>query len=132
MVDIFEQAARVKLRFDSHKGLLSIEEVWDLSLASLDTFAKTVNKRLREAEEESFIPAVHQPRVLSYDALRLDILKHVIAVKVTERDLARKKADDRAKLARLKDLLAAKEDDAFKSMSQEEILKQITELEAAV
>ena len=132
MAELFEQAARMKLRFETSKGCLSSEEVWELSLTSLDTLARAVNKRLRETEEESFIPAAHQPSVLSFDALRLDMLKHVINVKVTERDLARKKAEDRAKLARLKDLLAAKEDDAFKAMSQEEILKQITELEAAV
>ena len=132
MAEIFEQAARMKLRFETSKGCLSSEEVWELSLLSLDTLARAVNKRLREAEEESFIPSAHHPKVLSHDVLRLDMLKHVIGVKVVERDLARKKTEDRAKLMRLQDLLAAKEDDAFKAMSQEEILKQIAELEAVV
>ena len=132
MAEIFEQAARMKLRFETNKGCLSSEEVWELSLSSLDMLARSVNKRVREAEEESFIPAAHQPKVISHDALRLDILKHVIGVKVVERDLARKKAEDRTKLVRLQELLAAKEDDAFKAMSQEEILKQITELETVV
>lgn len=132
MADVFEQAARIKLRFESSKGLLSSEEVWDLSLTSLDMMAKVVNKRLREAEEESFIPPAHQPRVVSHDAFRLGILKHIIATKAEERDIARKRAEDRTKLARLKELLAAREDDTFKAMSQEEILKQIGELEALV
>ena len=132
MAEVFEQAANVKLRFESSKGLLSTEEVWDLSLASLDMMARAVNKRLREAEEESFIPIAHQPRVVSHDMLRLEILKHIITTKAEQRDAARKKAEDRAKLARLKEVLAVKEDDAFKALSQDEILKQITELEAAV
>ena len=132
MAEVFEQAARLKLRFETTKGLFSSEEVWDLSLASLDMMAKTVNRRLREADEESFIPTVHQPRRVSHDTLRLDILKHVIGVKVVEREIAYKKTEDRAKLARLKELLAAKEDDTFKAMSQDEILKQIVELEAMV
>lgn len=131
MAEVFEQAARSKLRFETSKGYLSSEEVWDLSLPSLDMLARTVNKRLREAEEESFIPSTLQPKTPSHDALRLDLLKHVIGVKVVERDLAKKRADDRAKLARLKDLLAAKEDETFKAMSQDEIVKQIGELEAA-
>jgi replication-associated recombination protein RarA len=114
MAEIFEQAARTKLRFETSKGLLSVEEVWDLSLASLDMLAQATSKRLREEQE------------------RLEILKHVIVTKVVKRDIARKKADDRAKLARLKELLAAKEDEGFKALSQEEILKQIGELEAAV
>ena len=132
MAEVFEQAANVKLRFESSKGLLSTEEVWDLSLTSLDMMARAVNKRLREAEEESFIPIAHQPRVVSHDMLRLEILKHIITTKAEQRDAARKKAEDRAKLARLKEVLAVKEDDAFKALSQDEILKQITELEAAV
>lgn len=131
MTDVFEQSSRLKLRFETSKGFLSVEEVWDLSLASLDFLAKATNKRLREAEEESFIPTAHQPRIVSHDTLRLGILKYVIVTKADERDTARKKADDRMKLSRLKELLAAKEDDAFKALSQEEILKQITELEAA-
>lgn len=129
MADMFAQAARLKLRFESSKGLLSSEEVWDLSLTALDTMAKAINRRVREAEEESFIPAAHQPRVLSHDTLRLELLKQVISIKVTERDAARLRAENTAKLARLRELLATKEDDTFKAMSQEEILKQITELE---
>lgn len=128
----FEHAARLKLRFESSKGLLSSEDIWELSLPSLDMLAKAVNKRLREAEEESFIPSAHLKKAPSQDALRLALLKHVITVKVEEREIARKKAEDRAKLARLKELLAAKEDDAFKALSQEEILKQITELEGVL
>lgn len=132
MAEVFEQAARLKLRFETTRGCLSSEEMWDLSLPSLDTLARGVNKRLREAEEESFIPSVLQRKAPSLDAIRLDLLKYVIGVKVIERDLAQKRAEDRAKLARLKALLAAREDEAFKTLSQDEILKQITELEAVV
>ena len=132
MAEVFEQATCVKLRFESSKGCLSTEEVWDLSLAALDMMAKTVNKRLREAEEESFIPVAHQPRVASHDMLRLDVLKHIITTKAAQRDVARARAENRAKLARLKEVLAVKEDDAFKALSQDELLKQIAELEAAV
>mgnify|MGYP001585906216 CR=1 FL=1 len=132
MADVFEHASRVKLRFESSRGCLSSEEVWDLSLPSLDALAKAVNKRLREAEEESFIPTPHQPCMVSHDTLRMELLKQVIGVKVVEREAARKKAEDRAKLARLNELLAAKEDDVFRAMSREEILKQIVELEAVV
>lgn len=130
MTEVFEQAARLKLRFETTKGCLSSEDVWELSLPSLDTLARTVNRRLRVAEEESFIPSTLQPKAPSHDTLRLEMLRHIISVKVLERDVARQLAEDRAKLARLKDLLAAKEDEAFKTLSQEEILKQITELEA--
>jgi len=129
MSDVFEKAVRCKLRFETTKGLLSSEEVWDLSLTSLDAMAKVINRRLREAEEESFIPPVHQPRAASHDVLRLEVLKYVILVKVAERDRAKKKAEDHAKLVRLRELLVAKEDEMFRIMSEEEIRKQITELE---
>jgi hypothetical protein len=51
-MNIFEQATRRAIRFESAKGDLSVEQLWDLPLQSrnqfdLDTVAKTVNRQLK-------------------------------------------------------------------------------------
>lgn len=77
---MFEKAAKCKLRFQSSKGALSVEDLFDLSLTSLDNLAKDVNRQLKAEVEESFIEKKSQNS--SDLELRLDILKHVIAYKV--------------------------------------------------
>ena len=125
--NIFEQASRDKVRFDSGKGSLTTEDLWDLSLNSLDTLAKGVNKQLKAESEESFI----NPKSTSNKSLelKLEILKHVIAVRMAERDAAKDKAEKAQKIATLKELLKDKQLEQMKGMSTEDIEKQLAALQ---
>ncbi|HNC58684.1 MAG TPA: hypothetical protein PLP33_24875 [Leptospiraceae bacterium] len=129
-MNIFEKASKTRLRFASRQGQLSTEDLWDLSLSSLDTIAKAVNKELKSEQEESFIPDKTKRPNATHNALRLEILKHIIGVKVEESEASTKRAENAAKLARLKELAANKVDEVFAQQSLEEIQKQIAELEA--
>lgn len=124
----FLKASKKKLRFATSKGELSTEQLWDLSLTSLDTIAKAVNKRIKDSEEESFIGKKTSGN--ADDELRLEVLKEVIRVKMEDQD-KRAKASERAeKLRHLKQLATEKQTEAFGNQSLEEIQKQIAELSA--
>lgn len=123
----FELASRKKLRFPTTKGFLSIEDLWDLSLPSLDNIAKGVNKQLKESEEESFITT--RTTKDSDAELALDILKHVIKVKLEEKEITAAKAEKAQKLAHLRQLATQKAGEALSAKSLEEIQAMITELE---
>ena len=125
-MSIFVRASKLKLRFATTKGALSTEELWDLSLESLDVIAKKVNKELKDTEEESFIGKKTSANTLLN--LKLEILKYVIQVKLEEKDKATARAEKNAKLARLKDLYANKADAELEGKSKEEIAKMIEEL----
>lgn len=125
---MFEKALRSKLRFSTTRGQLATEDLWDLGLPDLDAIAKKVNKDLRGEEEESFIPSAVVRRPTSHNALKLDILKHVIAFKVEEADKKKNRAVKAAQLAKMKDLLAQKDDEALSSKSRDELLKEIEQL----
>jgi len=131
-MEIFEKASRIKLRFATNQGQLSTEDLWELSLRDLDTIAKRVNSQLRDEGEESFIPNAATKRGETYNALRLDILKHVINSKVAEQELAKQRTEMQQRLAQLKNLEATKASEQFAAQSLEEIQKQIAELEVAV
>lgn len=126
-MEIFERASRKKLRFSTNKGLITAEDLWDLSLTSLDTIAKAVNKQLREESEESFITPSSSATKTDL-TLRLDILKHVIGVKMTQAE-ARKKATERTEeLKTLQSLLADKKVKELEGLSPEEIQRRIAAL----
>ena len=130
-MDIFEHASYAKLRFTTSKGELTTEDLWDLSLRTLDTIAKSVNHVLLAEQEESFLPAP-LPRKATHHELRLNILKHIIAWRVAKDAQAKTRAEQQATLARLKTLALQKHDEAFAAQSLEEITQQIAALEAQV
>lgn len=129
MDNMFEKAARLKLRFQANQGNLSVEELFDLSLASLDNMAQVVNKKLRDEGEESFLPTTTR-KPTTHNDLRLDILKHIIGIKVVEQEARKARTEKAATISRLKELAMAKADEQLASKSLEEITKQIAELEA--
>ena len=127
-MEIFEKASKTKLRFSTSKGLVTAEDLWDFSLTSLDTIAKAVNKELKAESEESFIAT----KTVSNTALdlRLNILKHIIAYKLAEKEAAALREEKRAKMAQLKELIASKSNAALAEKSLEELQKMMAELEA--
>lgn len=130
MTDMFERAVKAKLRFSSTQGELSTEDLFDLSLTSLDAIAKKVNKNLQAAGEESFLPST-TTKASTNDNLRLDILKYVIDVKVQEQDDRKNRANRKAQLEQLKELANAKANEQLSQKSLEDIQKMIDELQAA-
>jgi Rps23 Pro-64 3,4-dihydroxylase Tpa1-like proline 4-hydroxylase len=118
---MFERAAKRKLRFMSNKGGLSVEDLYDLSLTSLDTLAKGVNRQLKAEAEESFI---EKKSVTSSDLeLQLEILKHVIADKMAVAEASKKRAETIAKKAQIEDILLRKKSQELEGMSVEDLQK---------
>lgn len=109
-MNIFEIATRKAFRFQSPKGLLTVEDLWNLPLskgtANLNDIAISINRRIKASAEESFVAAAGQKRVDSDDVLMLEILKHIISVRQAEdeaRTTANAKAEQRRKLQELID-----------------------------
>lgn len=109
-MDIFAQATRVKLTFDTPNGIIDVSDLWDLPLtsakgrASLDDLAVTLHKQIENSGTPvSFVEPSKKadPKV----KLRFDCVKFVLDTKIAERKAA---ADDRAAAETLQTLLAAK------------------------
>jgi hypothetical protein len=131
-VNIFEHATRQKLRFITSKGLITVEDLWDLPLtdalgrANLDDLARHYHRALKDTAEESFVsPASGRDDTLQS---QFDVVKHVIDVKVAERDKARAAAERRKNKARILELIENKKDEALGQKSIEEL----TEIAAAL
>jgi hypothetical protein len=126
---MFEKAAQLKLRFESPKGLLTVEQLYDLSLDALDSMARAVNTQLKAQVEGSFIPNKKNTtdNVLE---LKLALLKHIIVYKADKETAKKKAVEKRAQLEMLKDIQARKATEALTAASLEEISQMIKQLEA--
>jgi len=126
---MFEQASKLKLRYKVANGTISTEDLWDLSLESLDKIARGLHKELREAEEVSFITSNIREAATSLNELRFGIVKHIIEVKVEAREAKKVKEQAAAKKETIKRILAAKQDETLQSMSIEDLQKELQSLE---
>jgi len=100
-MNIFELATKSKLRFKVANGILGTEDLWDLSLESLNSLAKSLNKIPKDSEE-SFIE--ERSNTDKITELKFEVVKSVIATKIEEKKIAQdRNARDarRAELIRL-------------------------------
>ena len=130
---IFEQATRSKLRFYTTKGMLTVEDLWDLPLISksgaqvnLDDLARAAYKEMEESACQSFVQK--STKISEIAKLRFDIIKHIIDVKLADRDAASERAEKAAKKQRILELIATKEDESLAGKSLEELQKLAGEL----
>jgi hypothetical protein len=129
---MFEKASRLAIRFDSPKGLLTVEDLWPLPLtvrnggASLDNIAKSLNRQIKDTDTESFV--IDTPKTDEVTQLKFDIVKHVIGVRKAEAEQAAKAADTRAKKQQIMALIADKQNEELKGTSLADLQKMLDAL----
>ena len=123
---MFEKAARLKLRFSTPQGNLSVEDLWELPLtsktgrANLDDIAIGLNRELKDTEDVVSFVDDSEPRNTA-NKLRFEIVRHVIEVRKEENKatLNAKAAEDQKK--KIMEIIAQKQDDALAGKSLEEL-----------
>lgn len=130
-VNLFELAARKGFRFESSKGQLTVEDLFQLPLdseksASLNQVAKTIARQLKQAEEESFV-AVKTSTNTELEQ-KLELVKHVISVRLEENAAARKAVEAKQQREKIAALLAQKQDQELAGKSVEELQAMLEQL----
>jgi hypothetical protein len=122
-MDIYRQASREGLRFQTNKGVLAVEQLWDLSQKDLaeciKLSKKNINKDATDDEDLSFLDnkVVSNPT----EQLSFDILKDVFVSKQTEAQTNTDIKTKRDYNQRLLMLIADKKEEDLKGKSIEEL-----------
>ena len=123
--NLFESATRSKMRFP-FKGMISVEDLWDLSLTNLDSVFKTLNAEAKKSEEESLLNT--KSKEDEEISNKIEIVKYIVSVKLDEkkkREDAKKNAEMRQRLLEIK---AKRQDAALENMSDEDLDKMLADL----
>jgi chemotaxis signal transduction protein len=129
-MDNFEKASRLKLRFETAKGFLAIEDLWDLPLrgngTSLNSLAKNLNRKIKDEGEEDFVsPSTRANEVLG---LQFDLVKHVIEIRLAEAEAAAQVREKKEKKQKLLEIISKKQDAALEQTPVEDLEKMLAEL----
>lgn len=120
---MYKEALQKKLRFKTNKGMITTEDLFDLSLQNLNTLAIMLDKKISEAPKKSFIEEL--PAGENDDELRFNIVKDVINIKLKARKDNIDKAQADAQKKRILEILAKRNDEELEKKSTEELRAMI-------
>lgn len=123
--NIFEAASKNKYRYP-YKGMITTEDLWDLTQAQLDVIYKALNKGVSEAQVSSLMCKVTEVDAELLN--KIEIVKYIFNAKEAEAEARKNDAAKHAKKQRILDILAQKQEDALQSMSEDELKKMLDEL----
>lgn len=124
-MNIFEYATRETLRFP-YKGSQSVEDLWKLSVRELDSIYKTLNKQVKQSEEESLLNT--KSSVDTELEVQIAIVKHIVSVKLAEKEASEKAQAKREQKQKIMSIIATKENEALQNSSIDDLKKMLDEL----
>ena len=125
MENMFEVAVRNKYRFP-FKGMISVEDLWDLAPRDLDTVFKTLNAQIKQAKEESLL-ATRSAEDTVLDA-KFAIVKYIVGVKLEEADKVKQAKERKEQKQKIMAILADKQDEELHGKSVAELQTMLDQL----
>lgn len=125
-MNIFEYAVKNKMRFN-YKGVISVEDLFDLKVEELDSIYKSLNSKVKQEEEDSLLQK--KTKSVTDLTVAIEIVKYIVAEKLEEVEARKKQRENKEKKQKLLAILADKQDEELKGKSAEEIQKMIDELD---
>ena len=123
---MFEKASRMKLRFNTNKGIVSTEDLWDFSLIQLNEVAISLFKEVESGKEKSFISK--KTEVNEKLELAFDVVRYIINVKLVDKEVATKAANNKIEKDKLLAILSDKEDESLRDLNVKDLKKMIKKL----
>ena len=124
--NIFEKATRLNVRFE-HKGLIGLEDLWELSLEALDSIYTKLMASAKRSNEESLLKTRKSEDKLT--DLKIEIVKHIFEVKQEEEANRKLLAKKRQQKDFLKGVLEQKQNQAVLDMPIEKIQEMLDGLD---
>lgn len=123
---MYKIASRKKLRIQTNRGMLSVEQLWDLSKEDIGELAKAIRKRINDqkgvtgdSELDFLKPSAQTEETI--DELTFRILKDIYQTKQAEEDKAHRRAAARENNRKILELIAKKQDQELENKSIEEL-----------
>jgi len=126
-MNIFEQAAKLKIRFN-FRGVISIEDLYDLSLEELNILYMQINKKLKEQTDEGLLREARSNKYTESLQLQLDLLKHIFDEKEAAMQAIKAEKLRKDKKARIMEIISNKQDQELLNKPTEELMKMLDEL----
>lgn len=129
-MEIYKKASKKKLRFNTNRGVLSVEHLWDLSKEEIRQLVIKAREAAKKSSGEvndtelSFLDAPVKTKATD-DELRFEILKDIYLTKKSAEEKAQKRAEAKENNKKILDLIARKQDEALEKKSIAQLEKML-------
>ena len=97
-----------------------------MSLTNLDSIYKTLNKQVKQSEEESLLTT--KSNVDTELEVQIAIVKYIVSVKLAEKETAEKASTKKAQKQKIMSIIATKQDEVLQNSSIDDLKKMLDEL----
>lgn len=123
--NLFEIATRNRYRFN-YKGVMTVEDLWDLNVEALDAIFKTLNRQKKTADEDSLLATKSAEDTEL--ANKIELVKYIVSVKLAEAAERVSSAEKKAQRDKIMEIVAKKKNKALEDMGIDELMKKLEEL----
>lgn len=123
--DIWLECVRLRLRFPSSKGNLSVEDLFMLGLSDLNSIYEDLSSK-SQSKGKSLMGVVSEDEFLLNK--KLDIVENVYHIKEAELIKQENELMRSRKKERIRELIYKKEDDALSELSVDELKELLDEI----
>lgn len=124
---MYKQASKLKLRVETNRGVLSIEQLWDLNLEDLDDLAVNLEESYKNSKGKSFLSKkTTKDKTIK---LMFNIVLDILETKVEENEKALTELDKREKKQLILEKIQNVKDKKYDDMSEEELEKEYAKLD---
>lgn len=118
----FKQATKERLRFETSKGVLTTEQLWDLSLTNLATIVRNLKKQLKKDNDDelSFLDDSATPVDKTVE-LKFNVVKEVYLEKKSDLEAIQNEASKKEHNQKILALIAEKQEGELKDKSIQEL-----------
>lgn len=123
--NLFEIATRNRYRFN-YKGVMTVEDLWDLSVEALDSIFKALNRQKKTADEDSLLATKSAADTELTN--KIELVKYIVSVKLDEAERRKTAAANKAQRDKILSIMAKKQDAKLESMDLSELEAELAKL----
>lgn len=135
-MNIFEYAARNKLRFETNRGLVTVEQLFDLPLLStgdrpnLNDVGKKIRQQLKEIDtDEDLVETTSATKQNTNLEISFQIVKYIIDLKKAEKASKEEQVKKIEEKRFYEELLVKARNKKAEGLTEEEILQKLKEFQ---
>lgn len=119
----YKLITRLKLRFPTAKGCLSVEQLWDLSLEELDKVVVSLEDNYNKSSEKSYIVKASEKDAET--KLMFDVALDILQTKMEEKNEQKRSYEIKKHNEKILELIDKKKDEELSNLSIDDLTKLI-------